>query len=81
MEIIFLFNLSVEVESLGVLPCEVWVHAAKVTESGSLLVDGSLQVELLDDVARSEVEVVPHNPDDVRLSAAVLDSSVGFDVD
>ena len=52
-----------------------------MTEGGSLLIDGSLQVKLLDDMARSEIEIVAHDADNVLLGAAILDRTVGLDVD
>ena len=76
-----LSNSWFEVEGLRGLPSEVWVLAAEVTERSCLLVNGSLQVELLDDVARSEVEVFPNNPHDVLISATVFSRTVNFDMD
>ncbi len=66
---------------LGGLPGKVGVVAAEVTESGSLLVDRTLKVELLDDVSRSEVEVFAHNSHDVSLGAVVLSGAVGVHMD
>ena len=62
-------------------PGEVWVVAAEVYESSSLLIDGSLQVKLLNDVARSEIEVCSHNPDNVGFGAATLDCAVCLNVE
>ena len=78
---VFFSNSWFEVEGLRGLPSEVWVLAAEMTERSCLLVNGSLQVELLDDVARSEVEVFPYNSHDVLISATVFSRSVGVDMD
>lgn len=67
---------SLEDEFLGLLPCEVGVVSAEVTVCGGLLVDGSQQVKLLDDVAWAEVEVLLHDLDEVLVSAATLDGAV-----
>ena len=72
---------SFEDESLGLLPCEVGIGSAEVSVLGGLLIDGSEKVELLDDVAWAEVEVLLHNSDEVLISAATLDGAVRFDVD
>lgn len=45
-------------EFLRALPLEIRIFFTEVTESSSLLVDGSAEVEFLDDVHGSEVEVV-----------------------
>ena len=52
-----------------------------MTESCRLLVNGSLKLKLLNDVSWSEIEVILDNADDVSLSAAILGSSVGVDMD
>ena len=48
---------------------------------GGLLVDWSQEVELLDDVARAEVEVLLHNADEVLISESFLYGSIGFNMD
>ena len=54
----FSFSM-VEVQVLlRLFPCEVSILASKVTEGSSLLEYGALQLQLLHDLARSEVEVV-----------------------
>ena len=75
-----LYN-SVQVEGLGLLPGEVGVVAPEVTKCGSLLINGALQVQLCDDVARAEVEVISYNADDVSFGAAVSSSSVSVNMD
>lgn len=74
-------SASVEVELLRGLPSEVGVVATEVTESGCLLVDGSLQVELLDNVTRSEVKVVAHNSANICFGASIFSSAIGVDMD
>jgi hypothetical protein len=48
---------------------------------GRLLVDGTLQVEFLDDGTRSEAEVVPHNSGDILVFEAFLVGSEGLNMD
>ena len=72
---------SLKHELLGLFPGEVGVVSAEVAELGGLLVDGSPKIELLDDVARSEVEVLLDNADEVLIGKAFLDSAVRFDMD
>ena len=73
---------SVQLQThLWLLPGEVLVDSSEVTESGGLLVDWSLEVQLLDDVSWSEVEVVPHDSHEVILSQVVLGAAEGVDVD
>jgi hypothetical protein len=72
---------SLEYEFLGLLPCEVRVVSAEVAVCGGLLVDGSQQVEFLNDVAWAEVEVLLNSLDEVLISAATLDGAIRFDVD
>jgi hypothetical protein len=47
---------------------------------GSLLIDRSKKVELLDDVAWAEVEVLSHNANEVLISQAFLHGAIGLDV-
>lgn len=69
---------------LGVLPSEsrpLCGVVSIVTESGGLLVDGSSEVELLDDVSRSEGEVPADNFSKVVVVLSVLDGTVRVDPD
>jgi hypothetical protein len=52
-----------------------------MTILGSLLVDGSLQVQFLDDVAWSEVEVVLNNSDQIFVISSISNSSIRVYVD
>ena len=52
-----------------------------MAEGGGLLIDGSLQIQLLDDISRPEIEIVAHDTDEVRLGAGALNRAVGLDVD
>ena len=65
--------LSLEVELLGLLPCEVGIVSAEVSVSCGLLVNRSQQIKFLDDVAWAEVEVLLNDLDEVLISAATLD--------
>jgi hypothetical protein len=47
-----------------------------VSKLSCLLIDRSEEVELLDDVSRSEVEVLLYNADKVLISEAFLDGAV-----
>ena len=58
-------DYSLKVESLRSLPGEVGVGATEMAERGRLLVNRSLQVKLLNNVSRSEIEVILDNADDV----------------
>lgn len=69
---------------LGVFPGEGGSLSrveAVVTESGGLLVDGLSEVELLDDVSRSEGEVSADNVTEVIVVLTVLDGAVGVNPD
>jgi len=56
----FLLNLTtLELQSLGLLPGEDFT--TEVSVGGGLLEDGVLQLEVLDNAARSEVEVLLDN--------------------
>lgn len=66
---------------LGLFPQEFGFSSTKVTESSELLVDGGLQVQLLDDHTRSEVEVSGDDFLKVVVSVSFSDGSVGVDVD
>ena len=68
-------------ELLGLLPGEVGVGSAEVAVLGGLLVDGSEKVELLDNVAGAEVEVLLHDGDEVLISETLFSGAVGLDVD
>lgn len=52
-----------------------------MTESCSLLVDGSAEVELFDDVHGAEVEVVHHDLREFLIGHSLSGSAVRFDVD
>ncbi len=66
---------------LGLLPGEVGVGSSEVAELSGFLIDGSEEVELLDDVAGSEAKVVHDDLDEVLVGHAFLDGAVGVDVD
>jgi hypothetical protein len=66
---------------LGLFPQEFGFSSTEVTESTELLVDGGLQVELLDDHTRSEVEVSGDDFLKVVVSVSFSDGSVGVNVD
>ena len=78
--LLVLFN-----ELLGFLPGEatvvVLILAAEVTEAGGLVVDGAAEVELLDDLEGSELEVLLDEFEEGLVSPAVLDGAVGFEMD
>jgi len=64
--------IKLEVERLGLLPCED--VTPKVAITGSLLEDGVLQLQVLDDSARPKVEVLLD--DFVQLCAGLVPGSV-----
>lgn len=66
---------------LRLFPQEFGFSSTEVTESTELLVDGGLQVELLDDHTRSEVEVSGDDFLKVVVSVSFSDGSVGVNVD
>lgn len=66
---------------LGLFPQEFGFSSTEVTESSELLVDGGLEVQLLDDHTRSEVEVSGDDFLQVVVSVSFRDGSVGVDVD
>ena len=69
---------TLELELLRDLPEEVGVHAAKVAERGSLLVEGSAELEVAGEHAGAEVKVLQ---DDVAELSVVLNASaVSVDV-
>ena len=74
-------SVSVEIELLGGLPSEIGIVATKVTKGSSLLVDGSLQLQLLDDVTRSKVEVFAHNSANISFSASVFGRAISVNMD
>ena len=49
------------VHHVGVLPGQVNVGAAEVTVSGGLLVDGTAQVQLLNDLGRTHIKALVHD--------------------
>ena len=53
---------------LGLLPGKVGVAATEVPVLCRLLINGALQVQLLDDVAGAEVKVLHHDLRDVLVS-------------
>ena len=57
LSLLFLFFLMTQIDYL--FPREF--ISSEVTTMGSLLVDGSQEVELLDDSVRSEIEVADDN--------------------
>jgi len=76
----FSHSAIVNVEGFGSLPSEVRVALdSEVTKSGGLLVDGSTELELLDDVAGAEVEVVLNNASEELVILTVLNGAVGVD--
>ena len=72
---------SLEDDLLGLLPGEVGVSSAEVAVLSGLLVNRSQEVELLDDVAWAEVEVLLNNADEVLIGKTLLHGAVGLDVD
>ena len=72
-------------ELLGGFPSEAtvagFILAAEVTEAGGLVVDGAAEVELLDDLEGSELEVLLDEFEEGFVSPAVLDGAVGFEMD
>jgi len=66
---------------LGLFPQEVGVIAAKVSVVSGLLVDGSLELQLLDDHARSEIKVLFNDPQQIGIGLSSLDGSVGVHKD
>lgn len=70
--------VSLELQSLGLLPAEVLV-GTKMTVLGGLEVDGLGQVELLDDDTGPQVEVVTDDLDE--LIRALGRGAVSVDVD
>ena len=52
-----------------------------MSEGGSLQVNGALQIQLLNDVARSEVKVLLDDLNDLSLAAAILCGAVGVHMD
>jgi len=52
-----------------------------MTVLSSLLVNGSLEVKFFDNIARSEVEIVLHNSDEVVIGEAILDSAIRVNID
>jgi len=79
----FLESLEHKV-GLGVLPSEVGLVfgvVSEVTESGGLLVDGSSQVEFLDDVTGSEGEVLSNDSGEPLVALTSLDGVVGVNPD
>ena len=74
--------MSVELKvHLWGLPGEVLVFPAEVSEGSCLLVDGPLQIELLDDVAWPEVEILLHDQSDVVVAQSLLVGAERVDVD
>ena len=72
---------SIELEVLlGSLPGEVGIDSAEVAVFSSLLINRSSQVKFLDDVSRSEVEVVSHDSFQVFVLSSSLGSSIRIDV-
>ena len=61
---------------LGFLPCEVRVGSSEMAVLGCLLIDGPLEVQLMDDICGSEVEVVPHDSDQIVVSSPISNSPI-----
>ena len=74
-----LHSVERAVHLLRLLPGEVRVASTEVAESSSLLINGSLEIELLDDGAGSEAEVFLDDAHKVVISQALLDSAVCVD--
>ena len=74
-----LHSVELAVHLLRVLPGEVRVHPTEVAESSSLLINGSLEIELLDDGSGSEAEIFLDDAHKVVISQALLDSAVRVD--
>jgi len=72
-------TVQIEVH-LGGFPGEVGVGSAEVSVLGALLVDGSSQVQLLDNGSGSEAEVLPDNPFKLLVIHSLSSSVVGVDV-
>jgi hypothetical protein len=56
---------------LWLLPCKVWIISTKVTILSSLLVNWSLKVEFLNNMARSEVKILNYNFSDLLISKSI----------
>lgn len=68
-------------EILGGFPGEVGIVSTEVTAGSSLLVDGSLEVEFLDDHTRSQIEVVGDDFLEIQIRVAFSSSVIRVDVD
>ena len=68
-------SLKLEIH-LGLLPSEVRVGSTEVAKSGGLLINWSFQVELLNDAAGLETEIVINNLDKVIISQTLLYGAV-----
>jgi len=75
-------HYSVELESeLGGFPGEVGVSSAEMAVLGSLSVDWSSKIKFLDDVSRSEREVVSDDFCDILISSAFSSGAESLNVD
>lgn len=78
----FIHSAIVCVEGFRSFPGEVRVALdSEVTKAGGLLVDGSTELELLDDVTRAEVEVLANNASEELVILSTLNGAVGVDPD
>ena len=67
-ELVYKVNISIKFEvHLRGLPSEIWVISTEMSILSSLLVNWSLQIELLNDVAWSEVKVFNNDSCDVDI--------------
>ena len=68
-------------EILGGFPEEIGVTSSEVAESGELLVNGSLELEVSHDAAGSEIEVSEDDVNQINIGVALSDGSEGVHID
>ena len=71
-----LLSIETAVNLLWDLPGEIGVSPTEVAESSSLLINGSLEIELLDDGSGSVAEILLYDGHKVVVGQALLDSAV-----
>src|SRR5580698_1492012 len=72
---------SQRVELVRALPCEVGVVASEVPVCGGLLVDRAVQLELLAERARAQIEDLVDGPRNLSARAALLLAAEGLNHD